>query len=292
MSIPRIPSYDLPEQLPTGKADWRLEPRRAVLLVHDMQQYFLDFFDPAQPPIPPLLSNCSELIAACRAAEIPILYTAQRGGQAPTERGLLNDFWGPGLENDPALERIADAVAPYPEDTVLPKSRYSAFKRSDLEARLRAMGRDQLVICGVYAHIGCLMTAAEAFMLDIQPFLVGDALADFSLDEHEQALRYAAGRCARVLGSRELIAALQPPNPSLDALRREIAEAMAIDPVLLGDDDDLLLMGLDSLTLMTLMQHWRQRGFAAEFAALAPMPTLGAWHALWRESATAEADGR
>ncbi|MBD9362882.1 isochorismatase family protein [Methylomonas fluvii] len=292
MSIPRIPQYDLPEQLPTGTANWRLDPRRAVLLVHDMQQYFLDFFEPSQPPIPALLRNCTELIAACRSAGMPVMYTAQRGGQAPTERGLLNDFWGPGLANDPAQERIVDAVAPNPEDSVFPKARYSAFKRSDLEAHLRALGRDQLVICGVYAHIGCLMTAAEAFMLDIQAFLVGDALADFSREEHEQALRYAAGRCACVLSSRDAMAALESLSPSLDALRREIAEAMAINPALLGDDDDLLLMGLDSLALMTLMQRWRQRGFAAEFAELAPLPTLRAWHALWQDSASAKADRR
>ncbi|MCQ8119960.1 phosphopantetheine-binding protein [Methylomonas sp. WSC-7] len=75
-------------------------------------------------------------------------------------------------------------------------------------------------------------------------------------------------------------------------LRCEIAEAMAINPDLLGDEDDLFLMGLDSLVMMTLMQRWRQRGFHAEFAELAPMPTLGAWHALWQESATAEAGRR
>ncbi|MBD9356115.1 isochorismatase family protein [Methylomonas albis] len=284
MSIPRIASYQLPDQLPAGKVSWRLEPQRAVLLVHDMQQYFLDFYDQSQPPIPALLRNCAALITACRAAGVPVVFTAQQGGQRPAERALLNDFWGPGLPPDPLLERIVDAVAPTPNDLILPKWRYSAFKRSELEANLKAMGRDQLVICGVYAHIGCLMTAAEAFMLDIQPFLVGDALADFSRDEHEYALRYAAGRCACVRSSQELIQALQFEHPQLETLRREIAAVMAIDAVLLGDDDDLLLMGLDSLALMRLMQDWRRRGFNPEFAELMPMPTLSAWYALWKNA--------
>ena len=36
-------------------------------------------------------------------------------------------------------------------------------------------------------------------MLDMQAFLVGDALADFSLEEHAMALKYATGRCAKVV---------------------------------------------------------------------------------------------
>jgi isochorismate hydrolase len=53
----------------------------------------------------------------------------------------------------------------------------------------------------VYAHVGVLATALEAFTNDIQPFLVADALGDFSEAEQLQALRYAARRCGVVLGT-------------------------------------------------------------------------------------------
>jgi hypothetical protein len=39
-------------------------------------------------------------------------------------------------------------------------------------------------VCGVFAHIGCLLTAADAFSLDFETFLLADAVADFSLSDH------------------------------------------------------------------------------------------------------------
>ncbi|MNJ60933.1 putative isochorismatase [compost metagenome] len=63
---------------------------------------------------------------------------------------------------------------------------------------MREAGRDQLIICGVYAHVGVLFTAVEAFTNDIQTFLVADAVSDFSEKYHRMALEYAAQRCAVV----------------------------------------------------------------------------------------------
>lgn len=131
-------------------------------------------------------------------------YTAQPGRMTDEQRGLLKDFWGPGMRTDPADREVVPELAPTEEDWVLTKWRYSAFFRSDLLDRMRAAGRDQLVLCGVYAHVGVLATALEAFTNDIQTFLAADALGDFSEAHHRLALDYAAQRCAVVLPSTEV----------------------------------------------------------------------------------------
>ncbi len=111
----------------------------------------------------------------------------------------------PSAADDPEALAIPDAVAPADGDTVLTKWKYSAFVRTELDALLRESGRDQLVITGVYAHIGVLMSACDAWMRDIQAFVVADAVADSSREDHDMALRWAAGRCAVVTSTGDLL---------------------------------------------------------------------------------------
>ncbi|GAA3041064.1 hypothetical protein GCM10020000_19620 [Streptomyces olivoverticillatus] len=54
-----------------------------------------------------------------------------------------------------------------------------------------------------------LMTAVEAFTNDIQPFLVADAVADFSQAYHRLALDYAAERCAVVATTKGILTDLE-----------------------------------------------------------------------------------
>ncbi|GAA2512865.1 isochorismatase family protein [Pilimelia columellifera] len=207
MALPAISAYPLPraEELPASGWSWRLHPRRAVLLVHDMQRYFTRPFAGAEP-LGAAVANIDRLRRACADAGVPVIYTRQPGGQSRAERGLLQDVWGPGLPADPELETIVAELTPAPGDTVLTKRRYSAFLGTDLADRLA--GRDQMIITGIYAHIGVTATAVEAFSRDIAPFLVGDAVADFNAAHHADALRYVAGRCGVVVDTDAAVTAL------------------------------------------------------------------------------------
>lgn len=222
MAIPKLSSYPMPgeDELPRSVVSWQPDPQRAALLVHDMQNYFLAPFPAGQSPIPELIANIDRLRERCRELDIPVFFSAQPGDQNQSDRKLLTDFWGPGLPADPALEGIVADLAPQPGDIVLTKWRYSAFQRTNLRDQLARLCRDQIIVCGVYAHIGCMITACEAFMQDIKPFLVADAVADFSRADHRMALDYAARRCARILSTRQLLGELTEPAAEPLALVR------------------------------------------------------------------------
>lgn len=203
--IPAIPSYPMPTRtkLPANVAQWSVDPARAVLLLHDMQSFFLKPL--ASPLREELVHNATLLRKWCVGVDVPIAYTAQPGGMTEQQRGLLKDFWGPGMSTEPGERRVVTELEPAASDWLLTKWRYSAFHNSDLLARMRAAGRDQLILSGVYAHVGVLTTALDAFSHDIQPFLVADALADFTEADHHSTLAYAAVCCAAVVLTEDVL---------------------------------------------------------------------------------------
>ena len=167
MAIPKLQAYALPEasDIPVNKVNWAFEPSRAALLIHDMQEYFLNFWGENSAMMEKVVANIAALREFCKQNHIPVFYTAQPKEQSDEDRALLNDMWGPGLTRSPEQQQVIAALAPDDNDTVLVKWRYSAFK----------------------------------------PFFVADALADFSREEHLMALNYVAGRSGRVVMTEELL---------------------------------------------------------------------------------------
>lgn len=277
MAIPKLQGYALPAaaDIPDNKVNWSFEPARAALLIHDMQDYFVNFWGDNCPMMQQVVANIAALRHFCKQHNIPVYYTAQPKEQSDEDRALLNDMWGPGLTRSPEQQQIVSELAPDEADTVLVKWRYSAFHRSPLEQMLKETGRNQLLITGVYSHIGCMTTATDAFMRDIKPFMVADALADFSREDHLMSLNYVAGRSGRVVLTQELL-----PLPASKAALREIILPLLDESDEPLDDENLIDYGLDSVRMMALAARWRKVHGDIDFVMLAKKPTIDAWWAL------------
>ena len=64
---------------------------------------------------------------------------------------------------------------------------------------------------------------------------------------------------------------------TLDRMRADIAAMLHEDASAIGDTDNLMDLGLDSMRAMNLVVKWREAGVALEFADLAEHVTLADW---------------
>ena len=60
----------------------------------------------------------------------------------------------------------------------------------------------------------------------------------------------------------------------LDRLRGDVAEILEEPGTVIGDDDDLMDLGLDSMRAMNLAMKWEEDGVPIDFADLAESRTL------------------
>lgn len=64
---------------------------------------------------------------------------------------------------------------------------------------------------------------------------------------------------------------------SLEGLRSLLASALDVDPSDIADDDNLVGLGIDSVTTMSLVGAWRLAGLPVTFNDLAAQPTPSGW---------------
>ncbi|PKF81167.1 isochorismatase [Vibrio sp. vnigr-6D03] len=280
MAIPKIASYDLPEhkEFPENKTNWEIDPSTAVLLIHDMQEYFVNYYEVNASPMVDVLKNINELKKRAKEAGIPVIYTAQPANQDPKDRALLSDFWGPGLNGDHTP--VVSSLAPETDDIEYVKWRYSAFKKTPLLEYMQENNKTQLIISGIYGHIGILSTTLDAFMLDIQPFIVGDAIADFSREDHVHTLNYVAGRAGSVKTLGKVMSEIQTTEGSvlsLNVLQSDVAEALGVSSDDLDVNENLMFVGLDSMRAMTLVEKWNKQGANVSFSQLIEAVSLQEW---------------
>jgi bifunctional isochorismate lyase/aryl carrier protein len=160
------------------------------------------------------------LVDRARAAGVPVIHSVPAGDRRASGRGPVPYAKLTGLSAGAAAEAFVPQVEPLAGDTVLTARKYSAFARTRLDGRLRELERDQVVILGLYARAGVLMTAGDAWAQDLEAFVVADAVADMTPGSHEFALEWVADTCGAVTATDRVVAAF--------GTRHSVTEAEAV----------------------------------------------------------------
>ncbi len=132
-----------------------------------------------------------------------IVPAVRRVAAAARDRGLpvvfANDSFLPGdflfggrmaphaLRGTPGA-RVVPELGPDPRDHVLPKRRFSAFFKTDLDQTLRTLGVDTVAVAGITTPFCVMTTALDAVAHDFRAVVLEDASAAHKPEVHAQCL--------------------------------------------------------------------------------------------------------
>lgn len=158
-----------------------LDPNTALIVV-DLQKGIVTL--PLVHSIDQVVERSCALLEAFRQRGLPVVLVNVSGG-APgrTERPRRSEPFPSGwIELIPELDQ-------QPGDIVVTKRTWGAFASTDLEARLKAIGVTQVVICGVATGTGVESTARQAYEHGFNVTLAVDAMTDGRAEAHDYSIQ-------------------------------------------------------------------------------------------------------
>ncbi|KAF2269632.1 Isochorismatase hydrolase [Lojkania enalia] len=103
-------------------------------------------------------------------------------------------------------KRVAEEEGERAKDGVIvPKNTYDAFLHTGLEERLRGMGVERVVICGVMTDCCCDTSGRSAFNRGFETWLVSDAMGSVVKRQHEAGLKGWGFGFGDVIATEEVI---------------------------------------------------------------------------------------
>lgn len=202
-----------------GCLDLPLAAERAALLVIDMQEEFVrpgwsPYWVPEATRIVPVVA---ELIAACRAASVPVIYTVFAETHHRLDRPLALD-WMPNHAPDwvppPSAAEVVAPLAPRPTEVVIRKPSYGAFYDTPLDTILRRLGRDAIILAGTLTNFCVGTTARQGYERGYYVVVAEDATATDVAAMHDAELATLRKGFALVLPTVRIIDRLSSQPPS------------------------------------------------------------------------------
>jgi nicotinamidase/pyrazinamidase len=83
---------------------------------------------------------------------------------------------------------VIDDLKPEPSDIILPKRRFGAFFKTDLDQTLRVLGVDTIIVTGLTTEVCVLMTAMEGLCNDFSAIMLEDCAASRNKEFRQRCL--------------------------------------------------------------------------------------------------------
>lgn len=202
-----------------------VEPARTALLIVDVQNAT---FNEAQATIRPefhavardtVVPNLQRLLSTCRAAGVEVIYTVMenltRDGRDRSLDYKLSDFF---IAKGSWEAKVIDAIAPGPDEIVLPKTSSSLFNSTNLDYLLRNIGIEDLVVTGFLTDQCIDHTVKDGADRGYYVTCLEDACMADTRERHNAALACFRGYC-RTMPTEDWLDALAPGDRRPAAVR-------------------------------------------------------------------------
>jgi nicotinamidase-related amidase len=198
-----------------------LDTRKTGLLFFDLLNvYYHGAPTETQKRMKPVVDNAVRLMEATRKASIPIFYAManhRKDGQIRsmivTDTDMRLRPW-PNNDCNPTVhgategsweQKVIEEIAPRPEDTIIPKYRWSTFHQTYFDLALRSRGIDTIIISGGAVDVGVASTVYAARDLDYNVIVVHDACSNSHDDSMAAFMNTIFPRMARVRNTDQLL---------------------------------------------------------------------------------------
>jgi len=108
---------------------------------------------------------------------------------------------------------VSEKIEVCDTDIYLPKRRFSAFFKTDLDQTLRTLGIDTVVVGGITTNVCVLMTVMDALCHDFYVIWLEDCCAAHKREVHEKTLElyrnFALWPLLRIISSDEFLKELK-----------------------------------------------------------------------------------
>jgi len=184
--------------------------KNPALVIIDFVMAYLDKGSPLYAGVEDALASNERVLAAARAAGIPIIFTnvefhpdGRDGGMFFKKVPALKEF----LRGSP-MGAFPESLQPREDELVITKQYASAFFGTTLSSTLTAQGIDTLMITGLSTS-GCVRaTGLDALQHGFAPFVIREACGDRHEAPHEANLFDLQAKYAEVISEAKAIGLL------------------------------------------------------------------------------------
>ncbi|ACI59553.1 isochorismatase hydrolase (plasmid) [Rhizobium leguminosarum bv. trifolii WSM2304] len=182
-----------------------------AIITNDLQYGIMHKHEKRKKQIDAFLPGLLDFLDAARAVQTPVIHLQLViADDDPRARGVEFDY-PPMTAGTHGAQMVAEALAP--TDITIVKHKDSGFFETNLDATLKELGVEGVIICGLQTHICVQTTAVDAYFRGYRIIVPRDGVFSPRPEDTDKALAWLEWYCASIMNMNDITACLTHGHP-------------------------------------------------------------------------------